>query len=951
MATDLELEISGKRPGEYEVRVVRAAAGGEPEAALLLDVDELLARRAELEATVLASSVAARRVVPPGEEPVRQVGQQLFKALFAGPVYGTYRASLGVAQERRERLRIVLRLGSPELALLPWETLFDPEAGAYLCRHEPLVRHVPALYTPEPPRVEPPLRILVLIASPRGLPPLDTDAERGRLEKALAGQLAAGRVEVTWLPDASWDSVYARLQEGEWHVLHFIGHGDYDAEADEGLIALVDDSGGPDMIEASRLVDLLGEADPTPRLVVLNSCASAQGGTRDVFSSTGAALVRSGISAVAAMQFTVSDRAAVRFAQGFYTSLAGGRRIDEAARSARVAMLGCGRTALEWITPVLYVRGDTTRLFTFTSPPPAPESPVAPGAGPSPPTPELSQEGKRREAQLRALQVMAHAELRVGHPEQAIALLDDLLTLDPDNREAAELRDTAARQCRLAGAYERATAAEAAGDWAAAIEAYTEVLGTQPDYRDAAARRESCRARRRTADLQAELRYHADNGQWQAVLDVVAELQRLDPSVTDPDGLATRARRALEEAEREAERAAGLERRYARARAAEDAGDWSAAADAYRELATADGGYRDAARRGEVCLRRHRVAALRTTLEEQEAAGDWARVRDAVAELTAVDPDAARAYAELADRARRELAAHPAELGRIDFAAEVYALAWHPDGRSIAAGGSAAWARVYDGAGGDKERLEVEAGVPKLHWVYAVAFGPDGTRLATGADNHTARVWDVATGERVCEVRLDKAVLAVAFSPDGGRLATGSHDRTARIWDVATGEDVLEVRHGQAVFAVAFDPGGGRLATGSHDSTARIWDVATGEKELEVAHGHAVFAVAFSPDGTRLATGSHDGTARVWDAATGERMLELRHGGTVFAVAFSPDGTRLATGSDDRTARVWDATTGRKSLEVRHDDKVLAVAFSPDGARLATGSHDRTIRIWPVGDL
>ncbi|MEU7135080.1 CHAT domain-containing protein [Streptomyces sp. NPDC046261] len=945
MATDLELEISGTRPGAYEVRVVRAAAGGEPEAPLRLDVDELLARRPELEATVLASSVSARRVVPLTEEPVQQVGRQLFTALFTGPVYGTYRASLGVAQERQERLRIVLRLGSPELALLPWEALYDPEAGAYLCRHEPLVRHVPALYTPEPPQVEPPLRILVLIASPRGLPPLDTDAERGRLEKALAGQLAAGRVEVAWLPDASWDSVQARLQEGEWHVLHFIGHGDYDADADEGLIALVDDRGGADMVEASRLVDLLSAADPTPRLVVLNSCASAQGGTLDVFSSTGAALVRSGVSAVAAMQFTVSDRAAVRFAQGLYTSLAAGRRIDEAARSARIAMLGCGRTALEWITPVLYVRGDTTRLFTFTSPPPAPRPAAAPGAGPSPPP-----DDKRREAQLRALQVMATAELRVGHADEALALLDDLLTLDPGNRGAAELRETAARQCRLVGAYERARNAESAGDWATAIDAYTEVLETQPDYRDAAGRQEVCRTRQRTADLQAELRYHADNGHWQAVLDVVGELHRLDPAAGDPDGLATRARQALEEAEREAERTAALEHRYAEARAAEDAGHWGAAADSYRELAAADGGYRDAARRHESCLRRHRIAALRTTLDKQAAAGDWARVRETIAELTTVDPGTADELAELADHARRELAAHPDELSRIDFTAEVYALAWHPDGRSIAAGGSAAWARVHDSDSGD-ERLRVEAGVPELHWVYAVAFGPDGSRLATGADNHTARVWDTATGRRLLEVRHDKAVLAAAFSPDGARLATGSLDRTARVWDVATGEKGLEVRHGHTVFAVAFGPDGSRLATGSVDQTARVWDAATGERVLEVGHDHTVFAVAFSPDGTRLATGSHDGTARVWDIATGEEIWEVAHGHTVFDVAFSPDGSRLATAGDDRTARVWDLATGRTCLDVRHDDMVLAVAFSPDGTRLATGSHDHTVRIWPVGDL
>ncbi len=146
VSSNIELEIGvGSGAGNYVVRVVRAAAGGEPEGTLQLDVEEVLSRRDLIEATVLASAVA-RRSVSAQEQPVREVGQQLFQALFTGPVYGTYRASMGIAQQRGMRLRVVLRLTAPKLAALPWETLFDPETGTYLCRQEPLVRHVPAPY-------------------------------------------------------------------------------------------------------------------------------------------------------------------------------------------------------------------------------------------------------------------------------------------------------------------------------------------------------------------------------------------------------------------------------------------------------------------------------------------------------------------------------------------------------------------------------------------------------------------------------------------------------------------------------------------------------------------------------------------------------------------------------------------------------------------------------------
>jgi len=238
--SDIEVEIGPSTgPDEYTVRVVHAAGGGQPVGTLHLDVDELLSRRDQWEGVVLASAVRARRTVPAIEQPVRELGQGLFEALFAGPVSGAYRSSLGVARGRNQDLRLVLRLTAPELAVLPWEAMFDPETDSYLCRREPLVRHVPAPYVPDPLQVSRPLRILSLVASPRGLPPLDVDAEQERLTRALAQPLAERRVELDWVLQASWDRVHERLLSEPWHVVHFIGHGDFDPGVDEGVIALV----------------------------------------------------------------------------------------------------------------------------------------------------------------------------------------------------------------------------------------------------------------------------------------------------------------------------------------------------------------------------------------------------------------------------------------------------------------------------------------------------------------------------------------------------------------------------------------------------------------------------------------------------------------------------------------------------------------------------------------
>ena len=891
-----------------------------------------------LEATLLASAVS-RRGVSKAEQPVREVGRQLFQALFPpGPVYGTYRASLGAALQRGRRLRVVLRLTAPELAALPWEMLFDPETEAYLCRQEPLVRHVHAPYTADPLQVRPPLRVLGLVASPQGLPALDVDAEKAHLAEALAGPVAEGLIELTWVPEATWPGIHTRLLAGEWHVLHFVGHGDYDTDTDEGVLALVGADGQKDLVEAGRLADLLAEAQPTPRLVVLNSCSSGQTGTNDLFSSTAGALTRSGISAVAAMQFAISDTAAIAFARGFYAAIAHGRTVDEAARSGRISILGAPRS-LEWVTPVLYVRGEATHLFTLTEAtagsalstdlqrslsekahvgPPVEQRRGAARAGDARPTANAADD---------PAYVDGLSAWFAGRFEEAIDHFTALQARFPDNPLVQERLQKALfrRDCDFW--YNQGVAAAQDGDWDQAIAAFEQVPDTAiadiDAYADTPDRLSQARWQQRRHSLIDDVRRLHAARQWEAAIAAGQELETFDPNTPDPDGLITHAREALAEQAlaaryatglqqfdsqdwpaaldtftsieqdrpgyrdtltlleqlQQRQHAADLEHGYAQARAAEDSGQWVEALRGYGDILKIDPTYRDAAARRDLCRQRNQISSLQSKIKQQAAAEDWSRVLPSIKKLTELDPAAAAqaSYIELAARASRELAAIPSRpLIRIDVRESVNALCWHPDGRRIAVGGANGYAQFY-GISGKKteQRLAVRGG----GW------------------------WKSSRD-------LRNNLLDLAFSPDGTRLATGSDDKTARIWDAATGKKLLEVRH-----------------------------------------DHWVYAVAFSPDGTRLATGSKDKTARIWDAATGKKLLEVRHNDWVYAVAFSPDSTRLATGSKDKTARIWDAATGKKLLQIGHDDWVRAVAFSPGGAWLATGSIDKSARFWSVPEL
>ena len=528
MGNDLEIEIrEGTSPGSYVVDVDSPA--GAASGKMRLDAAAILDRRRELAASVLASAVTSRSTFSTMERPVRDVGRKLFKALFAGPVYGRYTASLQEASRRGEPLRVVLRLRAPELAGIPWETLFDPEGGEYLCQREPIVRYVDVAQPSAPLTATGPLRILGMVAAPRDLPALDTAEERRRLDDALGELVDEGQVEMVWVESGTWGALQEKLMAGPWHALHLVGHGGTDVAG--GVLALEDEhTGNTARVSATRFARLLHACRPVPRLVVLNCCSSGESAADDLLSSTAAALVHSGISATVAMQFAVTDPAALAFSRGFYQALAHNIAVDEAVRLGRIAIDGTSEQTLEWVTPVIYLRTDDTRLFELTS-----------TAGKPASSRQAREEEISHEAAAYGLYVQAMAAARKERYDEAEALLDSLITLDPSYRDATDLRSRMRRKQRLEAEYAAARAAEDDGDWQAARRGYRSVIDIDRDHLDALSRHDAAERHVSVANLQDELRVHAGEQDWEAVLAVNTELGKLDREATDPDGLASRA--------------------------------------------------------------------------------------------------------------------------------------------------------------------------------------------------------------------------------------------------------------------------------------------------------------------------------------------------------------------------------------------------------------------------
>lgn len=386
------------RTGSGYCAQVQSQDAGEPSCDFLLPFSE---SRLESLLSKLGPARRVRSLESADLKAAKILGGEMYKAVFAKDIGTSLSRSIEAATRNGERLRIRLRLTEvPELANMPWEFLYDEGADRFLVLSykTSIVRYLEIAQSILPLAVRPPLRVLVMASSPQDYDTLGVEKEWNNLESALS-KMPQGLVTLERLEEATLSALQARLSQGnQYHVFHFIGHGGFDSRIGKSVLIMEDAHHQASFVDGHRLGVVLHNHN-SMRLTILNVCEGAYATPSDVFSGVAQGLIRHEMPAVIAMQFEISDIAAITFASGFYEAVARGSQVDAALLDARLAIFAAAND-VEWGTPVLYLRATDGRIFDIdimaTPPevvaPPKPPSPT-PAVNPVPALPPMEPKG------------------------------------------------------------------------------------------------------------------------------------------------------------------------------------------------------------------------------------------------------------------------------------------------------------------------------------------------------------------------------------------------------------------------------------------------------------------------------------------------------------------------------------------------------------------------------
>lgn len=290
-----------------------------------------------------------------------------------------------------------------------------------------------------------------------------------------------------------------------------------------------------------------------------------------------------------------------------------------------------------------------------------------------------------------------------------------------------------------------------------------------------------------------------------------------------------------------------------------------------------------------------------------------------------------------------------------ELADYITAIAWSPDGQSLAFCSAAGEVGLYTVTAQTVQYLQSATG----RSVDCLAISPDGQFLAVGGQDGAVKIWHMHAAQADPIITLENGsawVDRLQWHPTMNQLAFGL-GRYVQIWDAESDDIVTTLNFASSsVLGMDWHPSGQWIALCGHRG-AQVWNATDWDDDPQVLEiPSASVAIAWSTDGLYLADGNLDSTLTVVEWSRPQHPWVMQgFPGKVRQLAWSQQLTQtgaplLATSSSESIV-IWersiDESVGWANQVLdAHEGIIQAIAFQPQSLLLASAAEDGCVCLW-----